>query len=488
LALSTEFSSFFSIFLKKFYRRIFSFSLISSRFNALVQALVQKNTNFSGVFSVKLYMYISSALLSNATTPDMASWQEKFPDAFSELEKILKTTNRGRPKGYCLVKRPNKRAGFLYYVRYIKDGKEVPTKWNTHTNILEEAEKFARDNRDRLLAEYYAKHTPRGELYSVLKMYYEKDSEYLIKDKNRDRIICEKTRSVYYHFIEKVFIPFLEREKVKTFNDIDPPLIVRFQDYLLAKGNRPQTANRYLGSIRSAFNQLLRNGMIHESAFDKVRMLRNGAKSETVRGCHEIDEVSGVFNTPWEDTLKYLLCLMIYTTGMRNSEIERTMVKDIIQIEDRWFINVRKSKTENGLRLVPLHNFVYENVAKYIRDTGREQGDYIFSNNGRPNQSTLYKACNLLLGEKLGHKEEYLVEQNITFYSGRHFWKTLMSAEGLGEDVEEFFMGHKVYADVSKRYNHKDKRGQKRLLEKVDDVFTILNERVFNKKPVQNGT
>jgi integrase len=449
--------------------------------------LAQENANYIEIFTVKLDMNIPSALLSNATTDmNMSAWQNKFPAAFSELTKILKETSKNQPKGYCLVKRPNKRYGFLYYVRYIKDGKEVPSKWNTHTNNFEEAEKFARENRTRLLSEYYSKHTPQGELYSILKGYYEKKSEYLIKDKNRNRVIGEKTRSVYYHFIDKVFIPFLRMEKVKTFADIDPPLIVRFQDYLLAKGNRPQTINRYMGSIRSVFNQLLRNGTIHESAFDKVRMLRYGEKSETVRGCYEIDEISGVFNDPWEDTLKYLLCLMIYTTGMRNSEIERTMVKDIVAKESRWFINVRKSKTENGVRLVPLHNFVYEKIVKYISDTGKKQDDYIFSNNGMPNQSTLYKACNLLLGEKLDHKEAYLTEQNITFYSGRHFWKTLMSAEGLGEDIEEFFMGHKVFSDVSKRYNHKDKRGQKRLLEKVDDVFAILGEKVFNKKPIQN--
>jgi integrase len=80
-------------------------------------------------------------------------------------------------------------------------------------------------------------------------------------------------------------------------------------------------------------------------------------------------------------------------------------------------------------------------------------------------------------------KEKYLEDQKITFYSGRHFWKTLMSAEGLGEDIEEYFMGHKVYGDVSKRYNHKDKRGQKRLIEKAQDVFTILEEKIFSERP-----
>jgi integrase len=412
---------------------------------------------------------------------NLTRWQNKFPDAFLELKKILETTIKNQPKGYCLVKRPSKAYGFLYYVRYIKNGKEVPSKWNTHTNNMEEAERFAQENRDRILSEYYAKHTPQGELYSILENYYTKNSPYLITDRNR--IIGEKTRSVYYHFTAKVLIPFLKMEKVKTFSDITPPIIVRFQNHLLAKGNRPQTVNRYLGSTRAIFTQLLMTGVIHESAFDKVRMLKTGAKTNTIRGCHELDSITGVFNTPWEDKLKYLLCLVIYTTGLRNSEMERAQVKDIITIEGCRFINVKKSKTDNGVRMVPLHNFVYEQIAASIKKTGKNPDDFIFSAHGGPNQSTLYKASNLLLSKKMEVEKEYLEEQKITFYSGRHFWKTLMSAEGLGEDIEEYFMGHKVYGDVSKRYNHKDKRGQKRLLEKARDVFTILDEKIFRTEP-----
>ncbi|MDR1278870.1 MAG: site-specific integrase [Treponema sp.] len=410
---------------------------------------------------------------------NVVKWQNKFPKAFSELKRILEKTIRNQPKGYCLVKRPSKTYGFLYYVRYIKDGKEVPSKWNTHTNILEDAERFARENRARILSEYYTRHTPQGELFSILETYYTKNSSYLITDQNRNRIIGEKTRSVYYHFITKVLIPFLKMEKVKAFSDITPPLIVRFQNHLLAKGNRPQTVNRYLGCVRSIFNHLLMTGVIHESAFDKIRMLKTGAKTNTVRGCYELDAVTGVFNIPWEDKLKYLLCLIIYTTGLRNSEIERIQAKDLVNIEDCRFINVKKSKTENGIRMIPLHNFVYEQILIYLKETGKKPDDYIFSSHGGPNQSTLYKASNILLSKKLGEKREYLEEQKITFYSGRHFWKTLMNAEGLGEDIEEYFMGHKVYGDVSKRYNHKDKRGQKRLLEKARDVFTILDKKLF---------
>jgi hypothetical protein len=57
-----------------------------------------------------------------------------------------------------------------------------------------------------------------------------------------------------------------------------------------------------------------------------------------------------------------------------------------------------------------------------------------------------------------------------------------MNAEGLGEDIEEYFMGHKVSGDVSKRYNHKEKQGRDRLENKVRLVFSILDKKLFKGK------
>ena len=56
-----------------------------------------------------------------------------------------------QPKGYNLVKRENKRLGFVYYVRYRHGGKMLSSKWNTRTNDRAEAERFARENREQLV-------------------------------------------------------------------------------------------------------------------------------------------------------------------------------------------------------------------------------------------------------------------------------------------------------------------------------------------------
>jgi integrase len=416
-----------------------------------------------------------------------AEWQEKSPELFAALRSmdmkvITHSDAQKNPKRYNLIKRLNKKYGYLYYVRYIDKGRLVPSKWNTHTNILQEAEQFARENRDRILSNYYAEHalkTTEYELYSILGEYYNTGSPYLEKDKNRNRTICEKTRSVYYHFMKDQFISFLQEKNIKAFQEIVPPVIANFQDYLLSKGMKPQSINRYLSSVNCVFNQLLITGAIKENAFDRVKALKMGAGSTEIRGCHSIDRMKGVFDTPWEDGLSYLLCLVIYSTGMRNSEIEKIKAEDIIEIDGIHFVDINESKTKNGIRLVPLHKFVYEKIQTYIRQTGRQGGGYIFSVHGGPNQSTLYNTANALLAEKLKVSGDELEKQKITFYSGRHFWKTLMNSEGLGDDIEEFFMGHKVSGDVSKNYNHKDKQGRERLEEKVMEVFGILDKRLF---------
>jgi hypothetical protein len=50
-------------------------------------------------------------------------------------------------------------------------------------------------------------------------------------------------------------------------------------------------------------------------------------------------------------------------------------------------------------------------------------------------------------------------------------------------------MGHKVSAEVRKRYNHKDKRGVEKMAEKAREVFGILDEWLFGttEKEQQGG-
>ena len=88
------------------------------------------------------------------------------------------------------------------------------------------------------------------------------------------------------------------------------------------------------------------------------------------------------------------------------------------------------------------------------------------------------KRAHILMGTLLGKDPEELERDNITFYSGRHFYKTMLNFYNLG-DIEELFMGHKVNKKVSERYNHKDKRGEKELLKEAQKVIEIIDKSLF---------
>jgi integrase len=192
-----------------------------------------------------------------------------------------------------------------------------------------------------------------------------------------------------------------------------------------------------------------------------------------------LESLNGVFTQNWKDTRSLVLILIIYSSDLRNSEIERLKLGDIISIDDCRFIDVKKSKTKNGERLVPLHPFVYDKIMDFIKDKNLSPDDFIISKQGRPLSSKVYKKANIELAEKLNMSETELAAKNLTFYSGRHFWKTLMNADSLGEDIEELFMGHSVSSNISKRYNHTDKRGKNYLLQKTRQVYSILDKSLF---------
>jgi integrase len=224
-------------------------------------------------------------------------------------------------------------------------------------------------------------------------------------------------------------------------------------------------------------------GTILENVFSKTTSLTIPRNQKHIRGCYDIDEICGIFNRRWPDPFACLLCLIIYTTGLRNSEIEKIRKRDIIKINSVKFISVTESKTENGIRLVPLHPLVDEKIKRHIAKNGVYSDEFIFFQHGRNNESTVYKKANILMGSlvkktTLKKAAAELDKLGITFYSGRHYWKTLMNAEELG-DVEEFFMGHKVSSDVAKRYNHKDKQGRAMLAKKAREVFRSLDKRLF---------
>ncbi|GAB6392914.1 MAG: site-specific tyrosine recombinase XerD [Treponematales bacterium] len=270
------------------------------------------------------------------------------------------------------------------------------------------------------------------------------------------------------------FVPFLRERGVRVFEEVTVETLSDFQDSLLARGLKPQSVNNDLKAVRKAFRYLARKGMIKGNPCPGLQSVTVLRKDQTVRGCYEVKDLKGVFDAPWEDEGAYPLNLLVYTTGMRNGEIRRMRTGDIVERGGCHFIDIRESKTPSGVRLVPLHERVRERLLSYARDKSPDEAVFPCCKS-----SPMFGKAAVMLGQRLGVSEEELAARHITFYSGRHFWKTLMNCGGLGEEAEEFFMGHKVSGDAAKRYNHRDRQGKDLMARKAGKAFAILDKHLF---------
>jgi len=407
---------------------------------------------------------------------------DNFPDVVKALRSVdRENTQPKRRKGFNLIKVESKKYGFLYYARFSHNGEKIRTKFNTHTNNEAEAEQFARDNKNRLIERYLARKD--GRMYKILEEFYVNEN---------NLCITESVRREYNNMIRNNFIPFLKRERIVTFDQITKVTLVNFQDALLAgelkeaqtadneepvKKIRAQTVNNNMKPVRKILAAMERKGVIKENPGMLIKGLKVPKTDKKERGCYDLEKVQGVFNKRWQNEELYILCLLIYTTGMRNCEIKRICLSNIQTIDNCRFIDIKKSKTDNGVRLVPLHDFAYKKLTAWAVKNKKDTEALLFNYR----RAEIFEKANKELAKIINVSDEELIRENITFYSGRHYWKTLMSAEGLGEDIEEIFMGHKIVNDVKKLYNHRDKQGKERLIKKTEQLFEILDRCIFTK-------
>ena len=148
-------------------------------------------------------------VLLNKRQNSITSIRSLIANEFLSTLKALKIidsdcTKNKRRKGYNLQKVESKKYGQVYYVRYTYQGKLI--KFHTHKDNPEEADKFAKENKERLIEQYARSHDAK--IYIILEQFYEDNSEYLLCEEKRSQKISDRIRKEYHAVIKNRFIPF----------------------------------------------------------------------------------------------------------------------------------------------------------------------------------------------------------------------------------------------------------------------------------------
>lgn len=367
----------------------------------------------------------------------------------------------------------------VYYVEYrIKNGNETKiVKRSTTKTDKDEAQKWALENMSSIIKEYEKK---QHSLETILLDYYQADSEYLKNDNHTRKELTNEERVKYMNAMKTKIIPFFKSKGIYAPYQVDKTYLEELRLHLLKNGKAnneglsAKSANTYMSALRRVFNQLTLERVIERNPFsDGLDKISRETTSKKKGSFTEI-EMKQFLRNEWEEENYnlYMLCVVGYYTGLRNEEIIAIQPEDIFSPkEGYYFLKVRGTKTENAERYVPVCDFLLTKINEYIEKNNIQNGQQILNYKVRMDRD--FHSAYVLLGKKLGYTEELMKEKNITFYSLRHLYKTILTSVISDNQLVEYFMGHSEGRDVRRSYFSS---GSLDYISKSIPIFEILNE------------
>lgn len=191
-----------------------------------------------------------------------------------------------------------------------------------------------------------------------------------------------------------------------------------------AQDKAPRTINLAVGLLKRMLTYGVKHNMISHNPLADLSALRGKKKERRALTEEEINkllEVSGPYRPVWEFFL---------LTGLRKSELVNLTWEDI-DFKNGWF-QVRKSKTEAGVRKIPLSRRLKQILTKLPRGK-----DYVFTTeNGTPLKNNLLRAFRTCL------RHAGIDLEGLDIHSLRYTFSTRHADLGIHPRYTQAILGH----------------------------------------------
>lgn len=212
------------------------------------------------------------------------------------------------------------------------------------------------------------------------------------------------------------------------------------------------TKNGYKSILNMIFDFALKNDFITSN---KVNFIEIGKKETVIERMpfsqEEINVLWENVNITYVDTI-----LILLYTGMRISELLSLKNKDI-DLENR-IIHIRESKTEAGIRDIPIHHKIFN---LFINRISLENTYFIKAEKSQKLSYTIYRKKFVNTLKTLGIREH-------TIHDTRHTTATLLNNADANRTAIKKMMGHTKYALTENVYTHKDVEELRKAVELIN--------------------
>lgn len=181
------------------------------------------------------------------------------------------------------------------------------------------------------------------------------------------------------------FIEYLNEKNIKNYNDVDYNLIREYISYLYDLGHSNKTISRNISSIRSFFKYLYKEKLVNNNPTTLISNPKLDKRLPKYLNFEDTEKLLKAYDTDNYISIRNSLILeMLYSTGIRVSELVNIKMKDISILDTSIKIIGKGSKE----RIVYFGNKCLVLIKKYLnisRDKlNKNNYDYfLLSNTGK---------------------------------------------------------------------------------------------------------
>lgn len=231
---------------------------------------------------------------------------------------------------------------------------------------------------------------------------------------------------------------------IKEESNVDVKVVRKFLSFLYEKKYSKKTISRMISALRGYFKYLHKNDSINENP---MLLISNPKKETKLPNFLYYDQLTDFINYVQTSEFKkrdYLIVELLYSTGIRVSELVNLKISDI----DLSNNMIRVLGKGNKERIVIFGDVAKEAILDYLNKERKVGSDYLILNNN--NQQITTRGI-----EYLFNKYNKTSKTKITPHTLRHTFATHMLNEGADLKSVQELLGHEnlsttqVYTHVS---------------------------------------
>jgi integrase len=240
-----------------------------------------------------------------------------------------------------------------YELIFEYDTQEELESYLTLANKIEETKKYSKADYD-FAASRIKKEAEKdyGEDLNFLNLEYK-----FVEAKRKVGKVSPATYRAYASTFRKLEEHFYKKE----ISNISIDDYENFRDFLAKKHNlKNKTINNHITYLNKFLDFAVSRKLIRENNLKGIESL----KEEEVNKENFTDkDIENIFAYNYEQKIRDYFIIAAYS-GMRSGEIHQLTNNDIIKVDDIYIFDIKDSKTKAGLRKVPIHKDILEQVLK----------------------------------------------------------------------------------------------------------------------------